>query len=158
MEKRVSARPKGSIRGIQPESSAHRSPTARSGLSAVSPRAGAPHHEPALHLPAAQSGTKRTKHTLSILQSPHLRTRHVLLDHAALHPVYIARLVYLGNERPGFVCCLGTGEDVKVVVGSVSARVTFGAYSRAKDDEIPTCQQRRSYRSDFLQWSPWCSS
>lgn len=76
------------------------------------------------------------RRTLRILESPHFRTGHILLDHPALHPVHVSRSVDFRNERAGLVCGLRAREDVEVVVGGVSARVTLGAYCRAKDDEV----------------------
>lgn len=51
--------------------------------------------------------------------------------------VYVTSLVDLSRQITGSVCRLLAGEDVEVIVRRMSTRVAFGAYGRAKDDQVP---------------------
>ena len=59
-----------------------------------------------------------------------------MLDDASLHVMDLARQVNLLLQRSRLICCLPSLQNVKVVIGRVSARVSSGAHRRAENDEV----------------------
>lgn len=71
-----------------------------------------------------------------ILESEAGRVHLVLLDLATAQVVHGAGRVDLGLVLAGHVGQLGTGQDVEVIVGGVTAGVALGSDGGSEDDQV----------------------